>query len=301
MNILVTGGEGFVGKTVVGLLRTEGHNVISIDSSSEDKSMKVDVTNRNQVKTAFTIFKPEAVIHLASLAGATGKGGGAESIKFPHEYFHVNLNGVLNIYETCRELEINKVLCMSSFSPYGIARCPIDEETTFSPNNPYGSSKACVEEIAKCYAINYGIKTLILRPPLICGEKQKEMNALREFVYSAILNKPITIFGEGKHVREFIHPQDIARAYSAGLNYLERMEKPYDIIILGNKPISMNKLASTVIRYVGKGVIEIKPVTNSVFDQFTDHSKAKRVLGWTPKISTNEIVQRVIEDIKSSV
>lgn len=297
VNIIVTGGVGFVGRYIVDLLRSEGHNVTPMDISSENKMSRVDVTDRNQVRAAFIFFKPEAVIHLAALAGSTGKGGGAESIKLPYEYFHVNLIGTLNIYETCRELGINKVLCMSSFSPYGVVKCPINEETPFSPNNPYGASKACIEEIARCYAIDYGIKTLILRPPLICGERQKEMNVLREFVYSAIQNQPIVILGEGKHVREFIHPQDIARAYSAGLEYLTSMKTPYDIIVLGNKPISMNELARIVVNLVGRGFIENKPATNTVFDQFTDHSKAMRVLSWMPRISTDEIVQRVIDEL----
>jgi nucleoside-diphosphate-sugar epimerase len=296
MNILVTGGEGFVGRYVVRQLESEGHEVTSIDIVSED-NRRVDVTNRHQVRAALDCFKPEAVVHLAALAGATGKGGGAESLKLPYDYLHANITGTLNVYEACRELGIRKVLCMSSFSPYGVTKAAIDEETPFSPNNPYGASKACVEEIARCYAVNYGIKTLIFRPPLICGEGQKEMNVLREFVFSALQDEPIVILGDGKHVREFVHPQDVGRAYSAGINFLCRMNKSFDILVLGNKPVSMSDLAQIVIKKVGKGTIEFRSATKQVFNQFTDHRKANVILGWKPSIDTEEIVGRVITDV----
>jgi len=187
---------------------------------------------------------------------------------------------------------------VSSFSPYGRARCPINEETPLGPNNPYGASKLCVEEIAKCYAVAYGVRTVIFRPPLICGEGQKEMNALREFVTMAVQGSPIVIFGEGKHVREFIHPTDIAKALSAGVDYVYRMVSPYDVFVLGSKPISMRELAELVIQKVGRESIEYKPATSQAFDQFTDHSKAASVLGWEPEVKIDEIVNRVIKDIK---
>jgi UDP-glucose 4-epimerase len=299
MKIAVTGGAGFVGRYVVNQLKSDNHETISLDIVEAEDAIKTDMTILSQVRNALTQVKPDAVVHLAALAGSPGKGGGSESLKHPYEYFYNNANGTLTLYEACRELGIKRVLCMSSFSPYGKAPCPISEETPFNPNNPYGGSKACVEEIAKCYAIAYGIKTLIFRPPLICGEGQKEINVLREFVISALHDDPIEILGEGKHVREFIHPQDVATAFSAGIRYVFQMEKPYDIFILGSKPVSMKDLAQIVVDEVGKGSIIFKPATNQVFDQFTDHRKVKDILGWSATIDIREIVRKVVLDIKS--
>ena len=301
MNIVVTGGSGFVGRYVVKQLRSKRHQVTPLDIIPDRlaEGHVVDVTNSLEVKSAFELFQPELVVHLAALAGSTGKGGGAESLKDPYQYFNVYINGTLNVYEACRQLGIAKVICMISFSPYGFALCPIDEQTPFHPNNPYGGSKACVEEIAKIYSSIYGVKSVIFRPPLICGEGQKEVNALREFVMCALANRSIVILGEGKHVREFVHPIDVARAFCAGVEYLSCQTAPYEIFVLGNSPISMIDLAELVVGQVGKGKIEFMPSTSQVFDQFTDHRKAMDVLDWHPKITIKEIVRRVISDIKT--
>lgn len=239
------------------------------------------------------------VIHLAALTGSAGKGGGAESLKHPYDYFRVNVDGTLNIFETCRDLGIRRVICLSSFSVYGIAKCPISEETPLHPNSPYGASKTCMEEVARCYSTVYGIKTVVFRPPFVCGEGQKELNVLRELVISALRKTPIIILGDGSHIKEFVHPQDVARAISAGMGYLFRMEKPYDVFVLGNKPISIKALAELVIRKAGKGTTNFRPATNQVFDQFTDHSKAIMTLGWKPTIGIEEMVARVINDVES--
>jgi nucleoside-diphosphate-sugar epimerase len=301
LRIIVTGGAGFVGRSVVKQLRSEGHEVISADIATSDDGIKIDVADRFQLKAALERTKPETVVHLAALAGANGRGGGAESLKHPYEFINVNVNATLSVYETCRELGISHILCMSSFSPYGVARCPINEETPLRPNNPYGVSKMCVEEIAQCYSVLYGVKTVMFRVPLICGEGQKEMNALREFVTSALRDDPIVILGEGKHVREFVHPQDVAKAYSAGIKYVYEMEKPYEVFVLGSEPISMKELAELIIRNIGKGSIEYRPSTSQVFDQFTDHTKAMRVLGWASTVSIDEVVNRVVQDVRSSL
>jgi len=301
MKIVVTGGSGFVGRYVVERLRLEGHEVTILDLTATEEVSRVDVTDKQKVHDALDRTKPELVIHLAALAGSTGKGGGAESPKRPYEYFRINVDGTLSIYEACRELGIGRVVCMSSFSPYGVAECPINEQTPFHPNNPYGASKVCVEEVAKCYSNLYGIRSVVFRPPLICGEGQKEVNALREFVISALLGNPIVLLGEGRHLREFVHPQDVARALSAGIQYMSRMEKQYEVFVLGNRPVSMKEFAHLVISKVGRGVVEFKPSTNQVFDQFTDHSKAARVLGWVPTIGIDEIVGRVIDDVRASL
>jgi nucleoside-diphosphate-sugar epimerase len=299
MKIMITGGSGFVGKYVSHQLHIDGHDVASLDivRNGGPNDFLADATIFPDLKQALEFFRPDIVIHLAALAGSNGKGGGAESMKQPYEFIDTNVNATLNLYEACRQLGISNVLCMSSFSPYGQAPCPINEETPFHPNNPYGASKACVEEIAKCYSVAYGIKTVLFRPPLICGEGQREMNALREFVSCVLNDKPIVILGEGRHVREFVHPEDVARAFSLGIGYLHRMKSPYDVFVLGNEPISMAELASLVVKQIGRGSIEFKKGTSQVFDQYTDHRKISTMLGWSPRIGVEEIVNRVISDM----
>jgi nucleoside-diphosphate-sugar epimerase len=296
--VLITGGSGFLGRFVVDSLKTQGMEVVSVDvQPGKNETLIADVTDFTQINNILTSQKPEVIIHLAALAGSTGKGGGVEGRKRPFNYFKTNIMGTLCIFEACRINNIKKVIHMSSFSQYGITKEPINEETKFNPNNPYGFSKACGEMVAKCYAIDYGIKTMIFRAPLICGEGQRELNALREFVQSVKEGKPIILFGTGEHVREWIHPTDVADAFMKAIPFFNSMVNPYEVFVLGNKPISMNDLAELVINTMGIGTVEHKQITKQVFNQYTDTDKASKLLGWKAKMKVNEIVNKVVQDI----
>jgi len=80
----------------------------------------------------------------------------------------------------------------------------------------------------------------------------------------------------------------------------KEMELLKTIFVLGSKPVSMRELAELVIRKVGKGHLNFSPASNKVFDQFTDHSKVASVLGWAPAVGIEEVVNRVIDDIRST-
>jgi nucleoside-diphosphate-sugar epimerase len=294
MKVVVTGAGGFLGRWTVQHLKESGHDVDGIDLQGADSN--VDLMKLNATEAILKITEPEIIIQLAALAGSTGKGGGAESLKDPYRFLDINQKIVLNVYEACRNLGIKKAICMSSFSPYGKASCPIDENTPFNPNNPYGASKANVENIAKVYAQCFGIKTIIFRVPLICGEGQKELNALKEFVKSAIKGEEMAVWGNGGTLREFVHPLDVARAYGLALGYFDKMRMPYDTFVLGNEPISMLNLAEVVVSRVGRGRVKLLPDKPRMFDQWTRRNKAETKLEWTPRIGIEEIVDRVVTE-----
>ena len=296
MRIAVTGGSGFLGRWVVKALMDEGHEVVSLDITG-NSGIRVNLTVYSHTKSALAQSRAEVVIHLAALAGAAGKGGGVESFKDPYGFVHVNVLGTLNVLESCRELGIKKVEIMSSFSPYGKASCPITESTRLCPENPYGASKACLETIAKVYARCYGIKTLVFRVPLICGEGQKEMNALREFVACAIKGEPLVVWGDGTTLREFVHPSDVARAYLLGLDYLGKTSRDYDVFVLGNRPVTMGELAMLVRMKVGRGEVKLLREKPRLFDQYTSRGKVETRLGWVPKMGVEEIIERVVREM----
>lgn len=298
MRVCITGSQGFLGRWVVKTFNEAGIETRGIDISGNGDHIKADLTVYSHARSALAEINPDAVIHLAALAGASGKGGGAESLKNPYDYFKVNTMITLNVFEACRELRIKKVLCMSSFSPYGNAPVPITEGTHVNPENAYGGSKVNVETIARVYARCYDIKTLIFRAPLICGEGQKEMNALRQFADAALKDEPLEIWGDGSTIREFLHPSDVAEAYILGLKYLEEKQKGFDIFVLGNHRIKMKDLAIEIIDAVGKGSMEFLLQKLKLFDQYTNHNKAELRLGWVPKIGIREIVQRVVKDMR---
>lgn len=297
MKVVITGAAGFVGRWTVKAFEEAGHQVTGFDLDGSD--VDVDLTDLRDTHLALSVAKPEAVIHLAALAGSTGKGGGAESMKNPFMFLDKNPRIALNVYETCKTLGIRKVVCMSSFSVYGKAPCPIDEDTPLNPNTPYGASKVCVEAIARIYAEAYGVKSVIFRVPLICGEGQKEENALRQFVHQALKGEPLEVWGDGSTLREWVHPEDVARAYILGLKHLEEWSRPYEVFVLGNFPWPMKNLAHMIIAKVGQGEMKLLEEKPNLFDQFTDHAKSENNLGWLPKVETTEIIERVVKEAKA--
>jgi len=289
MKAYVTGSEGFLGHHVVEYLTTQGVEIDGGDIRSKRNCL--DVRHYAEVAEELNRSSPDVVIHLAALVG------GRDSLKRPYEYIGVNTLGTLNVVEACRITGIDKIIYMSSFSPYGETSEAITETTEFNPQNPYGSSKAAAEEIVKMYAKCYGIRALIFRACLLAGEYQTEYNALQEFVDCALNQKPIIIYGDGRHKREWLHPQDVARAYYKAFSYFKEMTAPYDVFILGSgEPISMKRLAELVLE-ITNGPTQIVLVDKrvSVFDQITDISKVRERLKWKPFISTRDIVSRVVE------
>lgn len=300
MRAFVTGGAGFLGRYVVERLRAEGSEVVAVDIDSHGQDSEfLDVTDLRAVLAALSNAKPDIIIHLAALAGAKGKGGGNQSIHDPYQYFRTNVNGTLTVFEACRLRGVQKVIHMSSFSPYGATEGPINETTPFKPANPYGFSKECAELVAACYGSSFGIKTLIFRAPLLCGEGQEEENALREFVLSVKNHRPIVLYGNGDHVREWLHPSDVAEAFIRGIANFDLMKNPYEVFVLGGNPTSMKELARLVTNRIG-GSIQYKESTHVTFDQYTDTTKAKTLLKWEPRIAIQEIADRVIADIMPS-
>jgi len=297
LEILLTGAAGFLGRWVYKKLKEERFMVRTTDIKSHC-DFSADITNFNKVTTLIKDLKPDLIIHLAALAGASGRGGGYESFKDPYEYTRVNTLGTLNVCEASRLYNVRKIIHMSSFSIYGVTNEAINEETPLNPNNPYGYSKTCAELIVKNYATNYNVKSIIFRAPLICGENQEELNALREFVSCILDGNDIEIYGLGTHVREWLHPLDVADAYVKAIKYFDTMKDPYEIFVLGSKPISMAELAKRIIKRIGKGEIVYVEKKKQVFDQYTDHSKAQRKLKWSPKIEIDEIIERVIKDLE---
>jgi nucleoside-diphosphate-sugar epimerase len=292
--IAITGASGFLGQCVVKLSKEAGHEVTGIDLKGTD--LNVDLTEAEYAHLALQEARPEVVIQLAALAGATGNGGGAESLKEPWKFIDNNIRIVNNVFEACRKLQILRVINMASFAGYGNAPCPITEKTPMNANNPYGASKVCIEEIAKVYARCYGIKTITFRAPLICGENQRENNALQDFVNCAITDKPLEVWNNGSTLREWVHPEDVARAYLLALERFKTIGLNYETFILGNEPIKILDLANLVVQVVGKGKVKLHPEKPKLYDQWTDHTGVFRALGWEPKILVEEIVKRVIKE-----
>jgi UDP-glucose 4-epimerase len=297
MKVLITGAAGFIGSHMMQSFRDAGYEVAGIDLAAKEGVLNVDITDYQSLERTMVRERPEAVVHLAAISGTTGKNEIEQSLRQPHLNFKVNAYGTANVCEACRTAGVNRLVYMSTFAVYGKLekeRLPITERTPTSAHHAYAVSKLMGEDIVRTYSEDFGLKSVIFRAPFIAGEHQKERNVLREFVEAAIADRELVIFGDGGHVREFIHTSDLAKAFVRAVEFTEKMELDSDLFVLGNEPVSISKLAELVIKRVGRG--RIKHIGNSdrSFDQYSDFSKARQLLGWSPELGVEQIINRIL-------
>lgn len=233
--ILVTGGEGYIGRHLCKLLNQQGHLPLSLDDLSRSHFnalrfgpfIKARVHDKPTLVQALREHKIQAVIHLAAFAYVE------ESTRRPHLYFENNINGLYWLLEAMKEAQVKRLVFSSSCAVYGKALTPvIDESHPTLPINPYGLSKLiCEELITNTPEVN----ACSLRYFNVGGadpeselkeEHDPEPHILPNLIRAAKNNEPVTLFGkdhptrDGTCIRDFIHVWDLARAH---LNALEAL------------------------------------------------------------------------------
>jgi nucleoside-diphosphate-sugar epimerase len=282
MKIHITGGKGFLAHWIVPLLR-QTHEVFVTDRDS------MDVTDYGAVLGRFTDERPDLVIHLAALCGAQ------PSRDDPPGFFLVNAQGAVNVMEACRRAGIKRFMLFSSMTVFGSGDEPRSETSPFAPRHPYAVSKVAAEYAALNYCQTWGIRTLVLRPTLVVGEGYKEPHAVGDFVETVLRGECITLFGGG-HVRDFVHPEDVAQATNLAAERLLSDAGPAheSFNVSSGEAHRMIDLADLVIRETGRGLRAVGPSSNQSFSLYTGIDRARELLGYRPRVSTRDIVRRLM-------
>lgn len=250
MNILVTGGAGYIGSHTCIELLEAGHNVIIADNFSNSKLeavqrietiankkipvINLDIRNQNQVEVALKEHKCQAVIHFAGLKAV------GESVKNPLEYYDNNVNGTISLLIAMKNCQVDKLVFSSSATVYGEPKyLPITEDHPLSASNPYGRSKLIIEDILRDFhQSNPAMKIAILRyfnpvgahPSGLIGEDPQGIpNNLMPFVAQVAVGEReyLNVWGndyptpDGTGVRDYIHVCDLAIGHVKALNRLE--------------------------------------------------------------------------------
>ncbi|MCK5037910.1 MAG: NAD-dependent epimerase/dehydratase family protein [Thermoplasmata archaeon] len=265
--VLVTGSNGFVGRSLVQALKAEGAKVIEFDISNGQ-----DITDWKAMEN---LEKADIVFHLAAIAFVP------YAWDNPQKTYNVNVLGTLNILEYCRKNDIEKMVLASSYIYGPPEYLPVDEKHPLNPNNPYSRSKLLSENLCKAYHDDFGLKCLILRPQNIYGKGQDEMFLIPEIIKQLPSGK-ITL-KDPNPKRDFIYLDDVIEAYL--LSGLAEVE--YEAINIGSgKSYSVREIVDKIIELHGKPVdVSYSNETrkNEVMDVIADIRKAKDVLGWEPK------------------
>lgn len=302
MKCLVTGGAGFIGSNLVEKLIKLRHEVIVLDDLSTGRLSnlnklisqisfyKVDITNKKKLLDYY-FSKVDWVFHLAGLADIV------PSIENPEKYFNSNVVGTLNVLEKARKANIKKFIYAASASCYGIPdQYPTKEESKIQLEYPYALTKNLGELIVLHWAKVYKMPNISLRFFNVYGPKSRTTGAYGAvfgvFLAQKLAKKPLTVVGDGKQTRDFIHVYDLVDA----IILIAKKAKRNQIFNIGSgKETSVNKIA----KIIGGEIINIPKRPGEPNRSLGNIERLKKQLKWKPKISINKGVKMMLNIIEN--
>ena len=313
MQILITGGAGFIGGHLAESFVGEGHDVIALDNldpyyDTDIKRHNVDAARaaaddadggdyefvdgdvRDQELVADLVERADIVYHQAAQAGVR------TSVENPHKTIDVNVTGTLNVLEGARETSIDRIVLASSSSVYGKPESlPYDEDHPRTPVSPYGVSKVTDEELLRVYNELHGIPTVGLRYFTVYGPRMRPNMAISNFVSRCMNGEPPVIYGDGEQTRDFTQVGDVV---DVNRTLLTDDAADGEVCNVGSTDrITIRELAAVVRD-------EIDPSLELEYDEertgdaehtHADISKAKALLGYEPSTTIREGVREFIE------
>ena len=305
MKILVTGGAGFIGNSVVLKLLERGDQVVIVDNVNDyyDVRLKrdrlkrvscpiyeVDIADYNAMAKIFVEHQFDAVCHLAAQAGVR------YSLQNPFAYERTNNLGTLNILELMRKHNCKKLVYASSSSVYGG-----NEKTPFAvsdrvdnPISLYAATKKYNELMAHVYHNLFGIESFGLRFFTVYGPWGRPDMALFKFTKNMLEGKPIDVYNNGDHARDFTYIDDIVSGVLLSIDKV----KGYDVLNLGNNKVTtlmyfINSIEKELGVVSEKNMLPMQP--GDVHTTSADIGYTKKILGWEPKTNIDDGVKKFID------
>lgn len=284
--IVVTGGNGFLGSTLMDQLRSKGYNPITFSSK------EYDLVNKPAADAMLTRFQPDVVIHLAARVG----GIGANKAN-PGLFAYSNLIMGANLIESCRETSVKKLVLAGSIcaypknTPVPFEECDLWSGYPDPSNAPYGMAKKMLLVLGQAYRQQYGLNSIYLLPVNLFGPKDS-FDLENSHVIPAMIRKfheakiagqaDVTLWGDGSPTREFLYAEDCAEAFVAAM---EKYDEEDPINIGSGQEISMSHLANKIQAVVGHEgrIIWDASKPNGQPRRCLDVSRAKEKLGWQSK------------------
>jgi len=306
MNVLVTGGAGFIGSHIADTLLAAGHRVVVVDNLHTGHKenvpqgatfYEVDICDRAALAEVFAKEQIQGISHQAARANVR------ESMNDPVAYAKVNILGSLNLLELARQSNCRKIVFASTggavygegYSEQG-NKLPFTEQSWPQPKDNYGANKLSMEYHLDLYHANYGLQYVALRYPNVYGPRQDskgEAGVVAIFAGAMLEGKPTKITGDGKQIRDFTFVGDVARA-----NLLALESSAVGIFNVGTGvPTDVNRVHATLTEIIGypRDAEYIARPMGEVLATYLDSSKAKAVLGWEPKVSLHAGLRQVVE------
>jgi UDP-glucose 4-epimerase len=311
MKMLITGGAGFIGSHLCEKYVKDGHTVLCLDNFMNGNLMNIrHLLNYRNFKLIngdirdFDLLEKimpgvDAVFHLAAQIHVD------RSIVEPKLTYEINVLGTQNVLEAARMYDVKKVIHTSTSEVYGPAQyAPMDESHPLDAPHPYGASKIAADRMCYAYIQTYGMDIDIMRLFNTFGSKQKDSGyggAISIFVKRVLSGVPPIIYGDGSQTRDYTYIEDIVSAFDSVSNYHELIAEPINFGT--GKEVSIVDLANEIIKVCGKeGKIEpvhVEPRPGEVQRLLAKASKARELLGWKPKYTLEDGLEKFINWYKN--
>lgn len=322
MKAIITGGAGFIGSNAAARYLRRGDKVIVLDNLSRQggeqnlewlksqgplEFVQADIRDAQEMNRIFDLHRDaEVILHLAGQVAVT------TSVADPRADFEANATGTLNVLEAARLAGMHAPILFSSTNKvyggmesvgvaanngrYAYAQMPdgVDEEQNLDFHSPYGCSKGAADQYVRDYSRIYGMKTIVFRQSCIYGYRQlgvEDQGWVAWFTIAAVLDKPITIYGDGKQVRDVLFIEDLLDAYDGALRNIDRTSG--NVYNIGGGPhnvMSVRDVLEFIDRKQNRKVpfncADWRPGDQRVY--VSNISKAKADFGWEPKICSTQ-------------
>jgi CDP-paratose 2-epimerase len=328
MNILVIGGAGFIGCNVCDFYAAKRDSVVVLDNlSRKGSSLNLQYLTQKHNNVRFVYgdtrnyydIQPllqgetfDVIFHLAAQVAVT------TSVVKPREDFDINALGSLNILEAMREADSKAMLVYASTNKvygemlnlaivesngrYQYKDLPegISEEHPLDFHSPYGCSKGSADQYVIDYSRIYGLKTVVFRQSCIYGYRQfgiEDQGWVAWFTIAAAFGKEITIYGDGKQVRDVLFINDLVKAYDLAVKNVEKVTGKAYNIGGGKFQMSLIELLAFLDEFIGRKVAiafsDWRPGDQKVY--VSNNAKAKQEFGWAPETSVEEGVRKLYD------
>lgn len=315
----ITGGAGFIGSTLAKRLLAEENKVVVMDNFNDyynpllkeenvkefegNENFKLyrgDIRERENIKKVFDENNVDVVVHLAAMAGVR------PSIENPILYQDVNGLGTQNILEEARYHNVKNLVLASSSSVYGNCK-----ETPFREDmivdfaiSPYAATKKANEVMAHVYHKLFDMNIIMLRFFTVYGPKQRPDLAINKFTRLMLNNEEIPMYGDGSTSRDYTYVDDIVDGIIKSCDYVIKNQSVYEILNLGNSsPVSLKEMINTIgkVLNVQPKIKQLPMQPGDVDMTFADVSKAKKLIGYEPKIKFEEGITKFIDWYKNGI
>jgi UDP-arabinose 4-epimerase len=310
MQILITGGAGYIGSHTACAVGQSGHRPVIFDNLCTGHRWAVagrafvqgDLANEMLLRQVIEQNRVEAVIHFAAFAYV------GESVSDPRKYFHNNVVNTLKLLDAMVDSGVKDIVYSSTCATYGIPdKTPITEEQAQRPVNPYGETKLFVERILEWYGRAYGLRWVALRYFNAAGASgddgechDPETHLVPLAIQAALTGVPMQVFGtdyptdDGTAVRDYIHVDDLAQAHLLALEYLKKDGNSRAFNLGTGQGCSVRQVLE-MVESVGGVPVPYHAAPRREGDPpvlVADNRAARDVLGWTPR---NSSLRQIVE------